>query len=316
MIPPEALGPLAGLSTSVLWVFTTICFTEGGRRIGPTSVNALRLFGAVALHAGTFRLLQGHALPDLDPRQWRLLAASGLVGLSLCDQCLFQSFLDLGPRRAVLVMTTAPLFAALFGALFLGEHLGAAAVGAMGLTLAAVVWVVRERGAGPAAAVGSRTRGLVLASIAAVAQAAGSLLGKRGLGHGWLPAEEHLDPQTATFVRMMFGALGVVPVLLVAVARGRLLGGVTGDGEAPNRAQGLAFVAVGTVLGPFLGVWASFVAFDRLPIGVAQTLCSLTPVLILPISVRFYGERWSARAVGGALLALAGSLLLVLESSP
>ena len=50
-----------------------------------------------------------------DPQQIVLLAISGLLGLSIGDQALFISYVDIGPRLAMLVMSTSPILAGLFG---------------------------------------------------------------------------------------------------------------------------------------------------------------------------------------------------------
>ena len=58
----------------------------------------------------------GSLLPDIPTVQmWVYLALSGVIGLTICDQALFSAFLAIGPRKALLYMTTSPIFAALFG---------------------------------------------------------------------------------------------------------------------------------------------------------------------------------------------------------
>ena len=56
----------------------------------------------------------------------------------------------------------------------------------------------------------------------------------------------------------------------------------------------------------------SLVATDRAEVGVAQTLCSLSPVFILPFAVWFEKERIGIRAILGATVAVCGSALLFL----
>jgi drug/metabolite transporter (DMT)-like permease len=58
----------------------------------------------------------------------------------------------------------------------------------------------------------------------------------------------------------------------------------------------------------------SLEAADKVPLGVAQTLCSLAPVLILPAARLVHHERISPRAVVGAFLAVAGVALLFLPA--
>ena len=306
------IGHGAGLTTSVLWTVTSLFFTAAARRAGPTVVNTYRIFLAVGLLGVTHKLYAGAWVPDVVTGQVVFLALSGVVGLSIGDQALFHAFLDIGPRMAMLVMTTAPLFAALFGWLALGETLHAYAWGGMLLTIGGVAWVVLER---PKVTTGGsvphRLRGVLLAFVGAGCQAGGLLLSKQGMGHGWLPEDQRLDPQAATLVRMFFAALGMVPIFLYAARRDRKrrLAGLMPERRGSLR-TGLLLASCGAVTGPFLGVWMSLVAGDRTAIGVAQTLCSLPPVLILPFAVWLHKEQIGARSALGAVLAVAGTAML------
>ncbi len=314
LIPAAYVGQAAGVGTSLSWTFTALCFTAASRRLGPTRVNLLRILMAVVMLAVTHRVLAGTWVPAASRDQVFYLALSGVVGLSACDQALFTAFVDIGPRLALLVMTTSPLFALGFGAAFLGEGVSGRALAGISLTLAGVAWVVLERR--PARDVGSAAhpylrRGLLLAVAAAALQAAGAMFGKLGIGHGVVEEARHLTPQAATYVRMVFGAAGLLPFVLWRRMRRR---GQRRPGIPSRELRiGYALTAVGALLGPYLGVWMSLVAYDRTGIGLAQTLCSLSPVLILPLSAIVERRRPTARAALGALAAVAGSALLFLE---
>jgi drug/metabolite transporter (DMT)-like permease len=311
----EFVGPAAGIATSLLWTLTSLQFTEAGKRLGPVAVNAVRIVMAIVLHACVHRALTGRWIPEATAAQVGLLALSGIIGLSIGDQALFTAFVDIGPRLSMLIMTTAPLFAALFGWAALGERLPAIAWVGIGLTIGGVAWVVCER---PVDArdrtTRHRLRGVILAFVGAACQAGGLLLSKQGMGHGILPEDQHIAPQTATFIRMMFGGIGVAPIVAIHAARQRRR---RAAGLVPRRIGsvrgGLLFAAGGAVVGPFLGVWMSLVASDRVEVGIAQTLCSLPPVFILPFVVLIYNERVSPRAAIGAVVAVAGAAMLFLE---
>ncbi len=314
------IGPAAGVATSLLWTTTSLFFTAAGRRIGPTTVNGTRIALAIVLLGLTHRLLSGVWLPDAPARAVLLLAASGVVGLTIGDQALFTSFLHVGPRVAMLLMTTAPLFAALFGYIALGEVLAGGAWVGMAMVIGGVAWVVLERPPARQAAAGDfparRGLGLTLATLAAACQAGGLLLSKQGMGHGWLPADQRLDPQTATLIRMVFAGAGIAPVLVFhgLRQRRRAARGVHPHRSGSRRA-GFLFAAAGAVVGPFLGVWMSLVASDRAPLGIAQTLCSLPPIFILPFAATIHKEHIGLRAIGGAVIAVAGAALLFFQSS-
>jgi drug/metabolite transporter (DMT)-like permease len=67
------------------------------------------------------------------------------------------------------------------------------------------------------------------------------------------------------------------------------------------------------VFGPFLGVTLSLAALQYIPAGVAASITAFYPVLTLLISSRFHGERITLRFMGGALVAVAGVVVLFLR---
>ncbi len=308
-------GHAAGITTALLWTATSLFFAAGGRRLGTTVLNSIRIIFAIGLLATTHRLLNGYWIPHAQSEQVVYLAISGLIGLSIGDQALFTAFVEIGPRLSLLVMTTSPIWAMLFGWLALSETLPATALLGIGLTVAGVGWVVLER---PKVTTGNfprRIRGYVFALIGAMCQAGGLMLSKKGMGHGWLEADQHIPPLTATLIRMCFAAIGMVPIIIIYQSRGRRrTKNVDAFPRSGSKYAGVLFACCGAVVGPFLGVWMSLVASDRAPLGIAQTLCSLTPLFILPFAVLIHKEKLSMRAIGGAVVAVLGSGLLFLQA--
>lgn len=66
------------------------------------------------------------------------------------------------------------------------------------------------------------------------------------------------------------------------------------------------------MLGPVIGVLLSLVALARARLGIASTLMSLSPVLLIPISHFLFKEKITWRAVAGTVIALSGAALLFL----
>jgi drug/metabolite transporter (DMT)-like permease len=115
---------------------------------------------------------------------------------------------------------------------------------------------------------------------------------------------------------MLFAGIGMLPILLLRYVRrrGRFVRNID-PVQAGARSAGYLCAAAGAVLGPYLGVWMSLEASDRVSLGIAQTLCSLPPIFILPFAAMIHHERTTRRAVLGALIAVAGVTLLFQQSA-
>jgi drug/metabolite transporter (DMT)-like permease len=301
------LGESAALATSLCWALCSRSFAGAGLRIGSVAVNHLRLLGGVvlltAMHAG----LLGSPLPSGVPGRTALLfVASGIVGLTLGDAALFHAWVLVGPARGVLVMTTAPVWAALLARAFLGESLGAPAVTGIGVTVGGVALAVSGRA--PWGVSGGRARegrevaaGLGLAALGALGQAGGVVLAK--------PALAEVPALSGTWIRMLAAAAALwLATGLRCLIRGRR---PTWWDAARRDRRGLGLTLAGTITGPALGVWLSLVATKHASVGVAATLMAVTPLHVLGIDWLLDGRRPRRREVAGGLLAVAGVALLV-----
>ena len=291
------IGESAALATALLWAFTSIFFSLASRRIGALTVNSLRLLMAVLLLGASHALLLGGLVPRAGAEAWLWLGASGLVGLTLGDTLLFQALVDLGPRKAMLVMSTWPIFSAILAFFFFGELLSAVELLGVVLTLLGIAWVILEKNA---AGSGERqARGVLCAAGGAACQAAGLVLAKQGLASG-------LSPLPGTLIRMIVAAAGLWAVTLAT-------GHAASAFSKLKDRRALIFTSAGAFTGPFLGVWMSLLAVSRTKVGVASALMALVPILLLPIVRVAFNERVSMRATLGTLLSFIGVLLLFLK---
>lgn len=293
------LGEAAGVLTAALWSFTAIFFTLGTRRVGALAVNQVRLALAVVLLGATHGFLTGDLLPaGAGPDRWIWLGISGVVGLSVGDSFLFAALDALGPRKSMLIMATSPILTAILGLALFGESLTLAQVGGISLTVAGVTWVVLEKGTPSAGVVKERLlAGVLLGLGASVCQSLGLLAAKRGMV-GEFPA------LGATLLRMV-AACAVL--WLAAALRGKM--GRTWSVLRKDPGA-LLFIGAGGITGPYLGVWMSLFSVAHAKVGVAATLMALVPIFLIPITRVVFGERPTARAVGGTVAAFAGSALL------
>jgi len=298
-MPWSRAGEIAARATACCWTVTALAFERAGKRIGSLVVNLLRLLVALGLLTLFGALVRGAPLPvDAPPRAWLWLAASGLVGFTFGDLCLFRAFVVIGSRLSVLLMSLVPPLSALLGRLVMGERLTALDWLGMALTVGGVAWVVLERrpeGEGRPGRV--PWTGILRGLGGAVGQAVGLVLSKYGM--------RDYDPFAATQIRVIAGAFGFAAVFSV-------IGWWPRVWAARRDRTALGLVGLGGFFGPFLGVSLSLYAVQHTATGVAATLMGILPVLILPPAILLNQERVSPRAAAGAVLAVTGVAVLLL----
>ena len=293
-------GELAALGTAVCWAAGANLFASAARRLGPTTLNRLRLAFAVGFLALALLVVRGSPWPTwATGAQLAILAVSGLVGFAFGDHHGFRAFVLLGPGRATLVASVWPLLATLAAWPLFGERPGPLALLGMALLFAGLAWVLLEprRDAASPAARGATIAGIVAGLLAAVGQSGGYLLSKLALDTG-------IDPLSATLVRAV---AGLVALWGWALVRGEVEATITT--VRADRA-GTAFAAAGAFAGPFLGVTLSLVALGYVATGVAATITSFFPVLTILMARIFHHEPITPRLILGALIAVAGVIVL------
>ena len=293
-------GEIAALLTAFCWMLSSLCWTVAGERVGSLVVNIIRLLVALPMLLLIAALSQTETFPfSASAHTWRWLGLSGFFGFFVCDLFLFRSFLMIGPRLGLLILSLSPPLTALIGWLILGEHLTLTNWVGMGLTLTGVVWVIFESPS-PAAGTGRRyvfsMAGGLMAFVGAFAQAVAIVTAKMGMQDGCTAI-------AATQIRLVTG-LGSFILLILLLRRGSSVFKAFRDRRA------LGVIALGAVFGPVVGVTLMMVSVSLISTGLAQTFLSTSPVMIIPFMWLFYKERMGWQASAGAIVACAGVALL------
>jgi drug/metabolite transporter (DMT)-like permease len=302
------IGETAAVCTAALWTTCSILFASAGKRIGALSVNAYRIAMAVALLGSAHIIIFGTVLPPANSAQWFYLGLSGIAGLALGDFGYFGALVFLGPRRGVLLMAMSPIFAAVMAYFVLGEMLAPWDIIGIAVTLCGVTWVViekEEHSNETPVAPRQKVYGILSGVGGAIGQGLGLVISKYGMLVAGGDPSQPLDPLSATFLRMIVAA---VVVWLAVVVSGRLPSVIRARKDTGAISRTLA----GAVTGPFSGVWLSMVAVTYAVAGVAATLMSLMPVMVIPVLWILYKQKTSRRGIIGAAVAVAGVAILFL----
>lgn len=294
-------GEIAALGTAACWSAAGNLYVAAGRRIGPASLNRLRLTAATLMLGAALVVVKGTPWPGWASHfQIAMLAASGLVGFVFGDTFNFRALVILGPGRASLLASLAPLFTVAVSWLFLHEHPGPLALAGMALTIGGVAWVLGQRAThDPSQVHGSVAFGIVAGIIAAMSQACSYVLSRSALKEG-------LDPLSATVIRITTACVGIWIVAMFQGAVSRTL-------AALRDRRATTFMLGGAFTGEFAGVTLSLAALQFIQAGVASSLIATVPIPTLLLSAWFHKEPLTWRTLAGAVIAIAGVVVLFLR---
>lgn len=231
--------------------------------------------------------------------QISLLFISGIIGLVIGDGALFFAFREIGPRITLLIMSFNPAVAAILAFFTMGETLGPAAIAGMALTIGGIAIVILEKPKSDSL-FKVNAKGVIFSIIGASGQAVGLVFTKMAFQAG--PLHEF----TATFYRLLGSILFMLPLCIIF---NRYANPVRVY-RTIKHAFGLIVLAA--VIGPYLGVTLQFIAVVNTEVGIASTLLSTAPIMMLPLSRIIYKEKISLISALGAFLAVGGMVMLFL----
>lgn len=288
-------GELAALAAALIWAIASIVYAGVGRQLAPLMLNLIK--GVIALGFILLTvLIRGDLTPTLSPAALGLLLLSGVIGIGFGDTAYFQAINHLGPRRALVLESLAPPLAAVLALLFLQEQLYLGAWVGIGLTIAGVTWVVRERTVELSHMPAHSLRGIGFGVLAALGQAGGAVLSRAAL------VGTAVDPLWSTFLRL---AAGVLVLLIWALVQQR-----SPQELKPLRSRGLLLTIILTAFAStYLAIWLQQTSLKYAATGVAQSLSATSPLFVTAIALGM-GEKVSTRSIFGVLVALVGIWLL------
>jgi drug/metabolite transporter (DMT)-like permease len=291
------LGEMAALATALCWTITSVAFETAGKKVGSISVNLIRLVIAFILISIYTLFSRGMIFPiDATGSAWLWLTLSGIIGFVVGDLFLFQAFVEVGSRISMLIMSTVPPITAIAGFILMGERITALGLAGMIITIIGIALVILTKNPDDKKVrLSHPIKGLTYAFIGALGQAFGLVLSKFGMGS--------YDPFAATEIRIIAAIIGFSIVITVSKNWDKLF-------VALKDSMAMKHISVGSLFGPFIGVSLSLLAVQHAPTGIVSTITSITPILIIPISIIVFKEKVFPREIFGAFVTLIGISLL------
>jgi len=205
----------------------------------------------------------------------------------------------IGARISMLLMALSPALSAILAFIFLNETISFLGIIGILITISGIALVVLERNANSKYHI--TTLGIVYGLLGAMGQAGGLIFAKFAFNEG------HITGFIATFIRVFSSVIIFLPIMM-------LLRKYKNPYKVFNKNKSaLGVTLIGTILGPFLGITFSLIAVENTKVGIAATLMSTMPIIMLPMVKYIYKEKLTWRAITGAVIAVLGVGLIFLR---
>lgn len=264
-------------------------------QLGPWTLRSLGMgVGALVLLALAL-VRQGRLLPDRG--DWLPILVAGLFSITLFNLLLAFAQLMAPTSRAVIVTFTQPIWVVIFARLLLGEHLDrrrAAGLAFGSLGLVCLGW--------PLLRAGTFGIGLVLALLAGISWALGTVLTKR------FPVT---TPPVVMAAWQLVGGAAVAAIGMAVFEPETLSRGIDWGGL---HARTWIALAHHILLSQALAYVMWYALLARLPAGTTSLSMLMVPAIGVVSSVTFLGERPTLTDIAGLVLMIAAAAAVTLPA--
>jgi drug/metabolite transporter (DMT)-like permease len=295
------IGEILSVAAALFWAVGVILFKRAGEAMPPLALNAFKGIVTLLLLPPTMLVAGVAFAPDVRAGDVLLLLASGFIGIAVADTMFFFSLEKLGAGLTAVVDTSyTPIIVALSAGI-LGERLSSLELmGAAMIMGALVVGSVARPEAGRARK--DLLQGVIVGVLGIGLMAVGIVMIK-----GVLDRPE-VDMIWATWIRVVGGFVGVVPILALHPRRRALLASLR-----PSR--NWATAAAAALFGTYLAMTAWVGGMKYCDVSRSALLNQLSTIFIFALATVVLKERLTARRGVAIALAMVGAYL-VIASAP
>ena len=287
------------LAAAFLWAVASLLSVVPAQHLGTFAYSRWRM-GCTSIILGSMALYTG-GWSSVEQSAVSAMMLSGVIGIFIGDTALFACLNRMGPRQAGLLFSCHAVFSAILGYFLFSEtmthieFIGALLVFSGVLT--AIFFGRKGQAANQLESIkGNVSAGISLGLLAALCQALGGIIAKPVM-------QTDIDPVAASAIRMMtaFAAHCLLFISGVKLARATL----------PMNIKIFAITAVNGFLAMAVGMTLILYALKQGNVGMVALLSSTTPIMLLPILWIYSGKRPNRFAWIGAMMAVAGTGILV-----
>ncbi len=296
------IGELCAVGVAACNAAACSCFNQAEKKISTFTVNLLKTMVALAGVTVLRAVLYGSvSLAGIPLEAWIYLSLSGLTGFVFGDFFYFASFLYFPYRISMMIYNCSTIVTALAAWGLYGQRLRLASWGGIFLVVIGlgVILLTRQQETGDVCGKRDMLKGLLLAVLGMLGQAFGVLLSNRGL----LLIDLEGGSMAASHIRLTAGTL----VLVILTFAGKKTMEVRTDMKARKQ---VLLVTAGGLIGCGVGTTLTLQSLYYIPAGISSAISSVSPVMVLLVTVLIFREKVKWTEAVGAFLCIFGIIAL------
>lgn len=296
------IGELCAVGVAACNAAACSFFNLAEKKVSTFTVNLLKTIVALGSVTVLRAVLYGSvSLAGIPLKAWIYLSLSGLAGFVFGDFFYFASFLYLPYRISMMIYNCSTIVTALAAWGLYGQRISLAAWGGIFLVVIGlgVILFARNQGMDGDCGKGGMMKGLFLAVLGMLGQALGVLFSNQGL----LLIDMEGGSMAASHIRLTAGTL----VLLILTFAGKKTRGIRKD---MSDGKSILLVAAGGLIGCAIGTTLTLQSLYYIPAGISSAISSVSPVMVLIVTVLVFHEKVKWAEAAGALLCIFGIAVL------
>ncbi len=307
----SGFGCLIAFLAMIVGAISTFPFTDAARKWGPVAINHFRLLVAFITLSIVVMILDKETPITLftapSATEYFYLSVSGIIGLVVGDYFGFHCLAILGEKRYSILNSIAPGAALGFGFFMVGESIDFIGLIGIAVSIAGMIWFVQASDTSKIEEhivheYGKVSKGVIFGILSGICQGLHMTLSKKAL----TDETALISPVHATWIRVLGATVGY---FIFTFATGKLKENVITpikEDKATIMKATLASI-FGLVLSIILVMWS----LTLCKVAVAQTILSLTPIVIMPVAYLLYKEKITLQTFFAGVVSIFGVYVLI-----
>ena len=295
-------GEVCALGAALSNAIACTCFNKAEEKISAFTVNLLKTIVALVSIILLRVMLYGtFDLKGIGLEGWIYLGLSGLIGFVFGDFFYFASFLYLPYRISMLIFNCNVIVTALAAWVLYDQKLQL--LGWVGIILVfiglGVILFKNNYENAEKHKDKMLAKGICYAVLGMLGQAGGVLLSEKGLSF----VDVAGSTMAASQIRIIVGVIGLFFITFI----GKNTKTVRRDLKLKKP---VLFVAIGGICGCAIGTTLTLQSLEYIQAGVSAAITSISPILILPVTVLIQKEKIHITEIIGTITCIAGVIIL------